>query len=380
MKTSKKLSKIAILTPKIGTLTTTFIRQHIEEICPGRVVVVADSYAPQVAWTPNCPSIVLNELSLLMRARGTLGRGFVRSSKDNQRVKRMLSFLKKENVETVLGEYLHWSLPLLEAARGQGFRTFAHAHGIDVSHWLDDEETASSYLKYNDHSGLITMSEFSKRRLVSLGIRDEKIHVNAYGVSVPASFSVRPIQPTITCIAVGRLTAKKSPILLLDAFRRAQIQVPQLRLRVIGGGELLPAVEQFIVAFDLQRVVSTLGPIKSELVIDEMASADIFIQHSRTDPETGDQEGLPNSILEAMANGLPILSTEHAGIPEAVIDEKSGFLVPEGNSQLMAEKLIQLANDSNLRNAFGRIGWERAKNFFNKETQIKKLRDLLVDQ
>jgi glycosyltransferase involved in cell wall biosynthesis len=96
-----------------------------------------------------------------------------------------------------------------------------------------------------------------------------------------------------------------------------------------------------------------------------MASADLFIQHSMTDPHTGDQEGLPLAILEAMAEALPVVSTFHAGIPEAVQDGVTGFLVEPGDSTGMADRILCLADDSERRRAFGLAGHTRARNLFS---------------
>jgi colanic acid/amylovoran biosynthesis glycosyltransferase len=108
-----------------------------------------------------------------------------------------------------------------------------------------------------------------------------------------------------------------------------------------------------------------------------MKQADMFLQHSMTDPETGDQEGLPVAILEAMANSLPIISTKHAGIPEAVLDSNNGFLVDEGDSKNMAQKIISLTKDPDLRATMGFNSWRRAKNEFSWDNERSKLKQIM---
>jgi glycosyltransferase involved in cell wall biosynthesis len=107
-----------------------------------------------------------------------------------------------------------------------------------------------------------------------------------------------------------------------------------------------------------------------------MRQADIFLQHSMVDPD-GAEEGLPVAILEAMANALPVVSTRHAGIPEAVLEEETGFLVDEGDSLRMSEQILLLAKDSNLRREMGTKGWQRAKDLFTWELQKKRLLQLM---
>jgi glycosyltransferase involved in cell wall biosynthesis len=96
-----------------------------------------------------------------------------------------------------------------------------------------------------------------------------------------------------------------------------------------------------------------------------LGETDIFIQHSRVDPATGDEERLPVAILEAMAHSLPVVSTHHAGIPGAVVDGVTGYLVPEGDSVGMAERIVELARNSKRRVQMGEAGWMRAKESFS---------------
>ena len=107
------------------------------------------------------------------------------------------------------------------------------------------------------------------------------------------------------------------------------------------------------------------GAQTHDFVIGLMKEADIFIQHSITVQETGDEEGLPVAILEAMALGLPVVSTYHAGIPEAVVNGSNGFLVEEGDVEGMADRIIALSKDLALRAEMGTSGWNRAKERFS---------------
>jgi glycosyltransferase involved in cell wall biosynthesis len=160
------------------------------------------------------------------------------------------------------------------------------------------------------------------------------------------------------------MVPQKAPILLFDAFRRAVEKDSRLHLHYIGSGPLQPAVEQFISAFGLQDCV-TLHSWRSNIEVRElMRSASLFLQHSMTDPQTGDQEGLPLAILEAMAEGLPVVSTIHAGIPEAVIDGETGFLVHEGDSAGMADRILWLAAHAPLRSRFAAAAHARARSMF----------------
>jgi colanic acid/amylovoran biosynthesis glycosyltransferase len=265
----------------------------------------------------------------------------------------------------MLGEYLDASLPWLELARELGIQFFAHAHGYDVSMRLREPRYRHEYLRYRDAAGVITMSESSRTRLIDLGLAPEQTHAVPYGVDVPDAFDERSPSAEVAVLAVGRMIPKKAPLLTLDAFRRALAASTGLHLHFVGAGPLLPAAAQFVRTMQLDHHVTLHGGQQNAVVQDLMTSADIFVQHSVTDPDTGDEEGLPVAILEAMARGLPVVATRHAAIPEAVVDSVTGFLVTEGDVQTMAARITQLAEDRALRLAMGRAGWARARERFS---------------
>ena len=141
---------------------------------------------------------------------------------------------------------------------------------------------------------------------------------------------------------------KEIPTFTLEAFRQALKVNSSLRLEYVGDGELIDEVRQFVRTNQLDDKVLLHGSKPNLDVQELMKNADIFLQHSRTDPVTGDEEGLPVAILEAMANSLPVVSTRHAGIPEAVMGSATGYLVDEGDVEDMANHIVKLGSDAKL--------------------------------
>ena len=352
----------------------------MENLLPGGTVVIAEScdggYGAH--WRVKCPLLAFDQ-----NKNGSLKRRLLRTVAhrmgwgSNPRETVVRRFLEKHGVRVAIGEYLDWSNAWLSVAQSLGIRFFGHAHGYDISALLRHPKWRADYLKYNQSDGVITISEVSKERLLKLGLDPAKIHVIPYGVDVPSKCLTRAEQGVVRCVAVGRMVAKKAPILALDAFRRAAVAFPGLRLDYVGAGELLPAARQFLRAFQLEEQVTLHGDQSSEVVQSLMQRADIFLQHSMTDPETGDEEGLPLAILEAMANSLPVVSTRHAGIPEAVVEGHTGYLVEEGDSAAMAERVVALAADPDLRYRLGEAGWRRAGDRFSWDKQRKQLLGIL---
>jgi glycosyltransferase involved in cell wall biosynthesis len=371
---------LAIFSPDdLGEWQTPFTRRHIQNLLPGRTIVAAPSSGPAPnwdGWAIDFPVLNLRRV-LGERLRWQVAHGVAKQFGvllDQFMIRR---FLERYQCEVILSEYLDFSLQWLESGRRSGARFFAHAHGHDISGCLTDPRWREAYRRYNDSAGVITMNQPSREALLELGLAPEKVHVVHYGVEVPAAAEPHPEEDEIACFAVGRMVPQKAPILLLDAFRRAAECCPRLRLDYVGRGPLLPAVEQYVRAFGLADRVRLHGWQSNTFVRAAMRKAAMFLQHSMTDPHNGDQEGLPVAILEAMAVGLPVVSTLHAGIPEEVEEGITGYLVPEGDSAAMADRIVALARDPAARRRLGLAGHARAREHFTWERERAELLRIL---
>ncbi|HEY5109173.1 MAG TPA: glycosyltransferase [Acidimicrobiales bacterium] len=152
-------------------------------------------------------------------------------------------------------------------------------------------------------------------------------------------------------VAVGRLVPKKGYPVLLDALADLARRKVDVECRIVGGGDLRDALAARVAALGLEGVVTFLGSRTQTEVLDEYREADVFVQASVI-TDDGDRDGIPNSVLEAMACGLPVVATEVAGIPEVVHDGTTGLLVrPE--PRLLADALQSLAEDPRLRARLG---------------------------
>jgi glycosyltransferase involved in cell wall biosynthesis len=366
---------LAVFTPEIGVPHATFIRRHVQDLLPGRTAVMASPSLPawqQPDWSVEGPLLDIDRVlgrgvkwRLVHRATNRVG-----VKLDRLMIQR---FLRAHGVRVVMGEFLDFSVEWLDAVRGAGVPFFAHAHGADVSGPLLKPEWRSAYLKYRDAAGIITVSRASRDELVALGLRGERVHVIPCGVDVPASPIARTENAEIRCMAVGMVVSHKAPILLLDAFRRAALECPRLHLDYIGGGPLLPAARDFVDAFHLRDRVTLHGAQPNRVVLESLARADIFLQHSRTDPETGFGEGMPVSILEAMAHALPVVSTRIGGTVEQIVEGSTGYLVEPGDTADMARHILRLANDAGLRHQLGAAGWRRAGDLYSWDKERTEL-------
>lgn len=368
---------LAIIAPRLGTMSETFIGRHMVDLLPGRTVVVVRTKDPHIR-DQDIPFPYLlpssSDLNWRLFYNGILEIFNLNKISPIQRT--VEEYLKNNHTRIVLSEYLDMSIRWLDIAKKLGIRFYAHAHGYDVSRTLRNKVMCRRYLRLEKADGIITMSEYSRKKLMGIGLSGDNILVIPYGINVPDAPLIRQGGDIIRCLAVGRMVAKKAPLLTLEAFRLALMRNQDLQLDYIGDGELFDKARQFVEGNSLSNSVTLHGRQPNSTVQEFMKRADIFLQHSRTDPSTGDEEGLPVGILEAMANGLPIVSTRHAGIPEAVIENATGYLVDEGDVHGMAAHIVQLAKNVELRKRFSRDAWARAKQHFswdNEKSALLKL-------
>jgi len=261
--------------------------------------------------------------------------------------------LRKHGVTVVLGEFLDQFLDFVPILNELKIPYVVQGHGIDVSAALRDPSMAGRYLVYNSARVILTRCEFHRQRLIGLGLPASKIHVNFGGVDVPQQPPVRDPKACKRFLAISYMIPKKGPIYVLEAFRLAIARDPEISLDFIGGGPLFPAARQFVDACGLANRVRLHGLASAETKRRLLQECGVFVQHSITDPDTGNEEGLPAAIQEAMGQGMAVVSTRHAGIPEAVIEGVSGLLVDEGDADDMARAILQITSSASVMGIAG---------------------------
>jgi len=377
----KQLDKFAVFSPTIGSRSETFIKRHVTELLPEKTVTVCTRELTDELKEWDGLGVVLDISKIPpMSWNVRVERGFKRClgyQLDEYSQEFVKKYLVANNVRVMLCEYLDYSIQWIDMAEELGIRMYAHAHGYDVSIKLKDPYWIDEYRKLNRIDGVITMSSFSKQRLIEIGINESLISVIPYGIPLPFEKPEYLPKRHIRCLAVGRMTGKKAPIYLLEAFRRALKNFPNMSLDYVGDGELMPAVVQFVDAFDMTEKVMLHGSQPNTFVYELMRKSDVFLQHSIRNPVNGDEEGLPVAIIEAMGHGLAVVATHHSGIPESVEDGVTGYLVPEGDMEMMSEKIIDFAQDLSKRETFGKAGRMKIEEKFTWDTERNNLLQLM---
>jgi colanic acid/amylovoran biosynthesis glycosyltransferase len=288
-------------------------------------------------------------------------------------------FLRRNGISVALGEYLDELIEFVPLLDRLGIPYVVQGHGIDIGAALRQPAMVQRYTAYKSARAILTRSEVHRQSLINIGLPAEIIHVNPGGVIVPETIVEHGPDSANRFIAIGRMVSKKGPIYLIEAFRRAAAENPDITLDYIGDGPYLPALRQFVDATGIGARVRFHGMVSEERKYELIHECGVFLQHSITDPDTGDQEGLPGAIQEAMAYAMPVISTRHAGIPEVVVHGITGWLVDEGDSAGMAKEILSIASNENRIRQAGHAGHARALALYTWEGEKRRLLDALFN-
>ncbi len=183
-----------------------------------------------------------------------------------------------------------------------------------------------------------------------------------------ADFSRTP--PLI--IAIGRLITKKGFADLICACRLLLERGKSFRCEIIGEGPLEHQLSKQIANLDLQDRVQLPGAKAQHEIRERLAAASAFVLPSVIDPDGG-MDNLPTVIMEAMAAALPVVSTLIGGIPEMVIENETGFLIPPGDVPAISGAIEKIISDRSLAQKLGQAGYERAHRLFSIEKNVRDL-------
>lgn len=355
--------RIAILIPNESSVTETFIQNHILHL-PFEKVVVFGGKFPFITDTDK-PSLILRRWfkysNKIKRALGLY----------TQTVKEfyLKKILIKYQVDLVFAEFLITGAEVQHICKQLNIPIIAIALGYEISQYNVIKQYNSRYRSLFKYAkNIIIVSKHMTNNLLKLDCSEHKI------VFSPASpskdfFDLMPNFENKQILAVGRFVNKKAPLLTITAFSKVLDLLPDSKLVMAGDGPLLEDCKVLVKQLGISDYVIFKGKINKEEHKELLETSYMFVQHSIV-AKNGDSEGTPVAILEASAAGLPIVSTQHAGIPEVVKHLETGFLVPEHDIDLMAERMVELLKDKSLAIRQGAYGKSFVKSNFTLKQHI----------
>jgi glycosyltransferase involved in cell wall biosynthesis len=223
----------------------------------------------------------------------------------------------------------------------------------------------------------VSVSDSIRRRAIDYGIPESKVRTSYIGVDVDrfTPGDSRPSRKNI--LFVGRMVEKKAPGVLIRAFAIAQKKVPDCTLTMVGDGPLLSSSKALCRELDVQ--VEFTGSRSADEILQHLRSASVFCLPSIT-AKNGDAEGLPISILEAMACGIPVITSAKGAVGEAVIHGLNGFCFPENDVESLANQMIYCVTSNELAIELGKAGAAIARERFNMAALTRRLEREFYDR
>ena len=291
---------------------------------------------------------------------------------------RLLSRTDARLLHIYFGQIAVHLLPLIRAWENPSIVSF---HGADVMVDMSKPVYREATLQMLDAVKLVLVrSESLRRALINLGCDPKKIEVQRTGIPLEEfAFHERsfPNDGEWRLVQAGRLIEKKGLPVTLRAFAVFLRKYPNAMLTIAGEGSLLDELQKLARELNIERRVSFTGFISQEQLRHIYYRTHIFVHPSQTGHD-GNVEGIPNSMLEAMASGLPVFATDHGGIPEAVENGVSGVLVRERDHEGLARALVNGAKDPAFVSQIARSGAEAVRKNFDLQLQAQRLEDIYL--
>ncbi|WP_316816484.1 glycosyltransferase family 4 protein [Pedobacter nyackensis] len=364
---------LCIIKPSKSAFSETFIHEHISRLKGNKKVLYGGDFP---LYDDDGNFLIRSKIGLISYL---IQKRIFKKKDIPVRTKALIHYLVNEKIDVVLAEYGMVGAMVAEACKLANVPLIIHFHGADAHHVPTVQKYKEWYLHAFKYAAkIIGVSNDMINSLRKLGVPENKLVLNPYGINTerfcPGEME---LGQNFTFLFVGRFVAKKFPQAIVRAFSAVSSHVPNAKLIMTGDGPLLEDTKALCRQLNLSDKITFTGVVSSNEISALMKQSSCYVQHSVTTPE-GDMEGTPNTILEAAAVGMPIVSTKHAGIKEAVLDGCSGFLVDEYDVDEMAAKMIEVAGFSRpVLAEMGNAGREHILENYNISFQIHKL-DLII--
>jgi len=294
----------------------------------------------------------------------------------------LMKVLEKRNAQLLhiyFGQIAVHLLPLIRAWENPSIVSF---HGADVMVDMNKPAYRETTRQMLDAVKLVLVrSESLRRAVVDLGCDEKKIEVQRTGIPrYEFPFRERNFAAATTewrFVQACRLIDKKGLPVTLRAFASFLRQYPNATLTIAGEGPLLSQLQNLARGLKIDGHILFTGFISQEQLRDIYYASHIFLHPSETGPD-GNQEGIPNSMLEAMASGLPVFATQHGGIPEAIETGVSGVLVPERDQEALAQALLSAVQDRDFLSRIAQSGAEVVREKFDLRVKARCLEDIYL--
>ena len=296
-------------------------------------------------------------------------------------LREITAILEREDAQLVHIFFGHIAVHLLPLIRAWPKPSVVSFHGADVLVDMEKQAYRTATKEMLEAVTRVFVRSASLRRaVVELGCDEKKIDIVRTGIPLQ-EFPFRerqfPENGEWHFLQASRLVQKKGIATTLHAFTDFLNHYPRATLTIAGEGPMLAELKELTRKLKIAERVLLPGFVAPEKLREIYYSSHIFLHPSETGSD-GNQEGIPNSMLEAMATGLPVFATEHGGIPEAIENGISGILVPERDYEALSKALLESAQDRQLLAQLARNGANVVAKKFDQQNQIRQLEEIYL--
>jgi colanic acid/amylovoran biosynthesis glycosyltransferase len=362
---------LCIIKPNKSAFSETFIQEHIDRLAGNKYVLYGGAFP---VYDDQGKFLIRSKLGLLSYL---IQKRIFKRQQISIRTHALKNYLIKKNIDAVFAEYGTVGSMVTEACTLANVPLVIHFHGADVFYKPNIKAFINLYKKAFKYAfAFIAVSADMVNELINLGAPADKIYNASCGVD-PDSFPLVDISNSApNFLAVGRFVEKKAPMTLVKSFNIVVKQLPDARLWMVGSGPLFNQTQRLIKELELENSITLTGILPSAGIKDLMKNMRCFVQHSVT-AASGDSEGTPVTVLEAASSGLPVVSTRHGGIKEAVVEGVTGFLSDEHDEQAMAANMLKLAAYTDLAVKMGKAGRQHMITSYNIKDRIVLLDNII---
>ena len=289
----------------------------------------------------------------------------------------LAKYINKNNIKHTHVHFAHVPTDIAMYAAGMtgtSFSVTSHANDIFQRGWLLQEKIKRSKF-------FVTISEFNKSYLTKCAPEfQDKIKVIYCGVDT-TKFTMRTphINPVFTFGFLARIVEKKGLEYLIKASVKLKAQNIQHNIQIVGDGPLSESLQKLTLELGLEEQIQFLGQMPNNQVSSWLKKLNAFVLPSVKDAN-GDMDGIPVSLMEAMASGVPVISTDLSGIKELVINQQTGFLAISADEDDLANKMISMINNSEVEiNTITQQAEQHVNKNFNQLANAEKIGKLIME-
>ncbi len=350
-----------------------------------RIVVNIDDLrnTARGAILPNDTQYVPRKMSRMMRAM----RAARLTGKTSEKLRSdwMLQTISQSNASVVFVHFLDYATQFNDVWRRLSIPVVVHCHGYDV-HW-DVRHMVKKRIVHSacytdrvrslaENVWFIANSSFTKRQLQDLDINPNKIFLKRFGVPVsekPRSLSEQE-RPQV--LFLGRLVDFKGPLETTRAFSQIASNHPGTSLDIAGDGGLAAELDDLIRELKVDSRINRHGTVSPDRGTELRRRAAIFTAHNQKGAITGQEEAFGVSLLEAMGEGIPVVTGRSGGIPDFIKHRENGLLFEPGDIDAHAGMLDDLLSSKHGRESLGLAAWETVRDNYQSHHELADMNSI----